>query len=395
MLDANFVYIPGGWDADGDAVVENGFFLAKYEARSANVPVSDTTALGGLLSAESVYDSTLQRFKSRLCDNSNGGDGTDSDSTDNTGACRGNRYQLASSSLAVANAVQQVTFAPAGTPYVALTPLQARLALRSSPVNPDGSKGGPYPIGLPSEQQALQVVRLAINNPANWVGGVVGTGALVQGHSDNSPAHTLSVGNANDAYDQTGNSSASGAGQRRTLKIRNGIMARDFSVPLTHEVEIWDFAGNAAEWTSGIVSANALTSAPAGRAGGDRFANGLSELESYTGSNVSGPAGDISSMPVWWKPILVTGTILGVTTGVGTYHDGFGGSDLNGDGKSDGGFTNENYGYGAESYGDGFVNVARGGHFALGSVGGLAHADLQNGLGRSQAQTGFRASAAN
>ncbi len=34
MVDAGFVYIPGGFDVDNDGVIDNGFWMSKYEARS-------------------------------------------------------------------------------------------------------------------------------------------------------------------------------------------------------------------------------------------------------------------------------------------------------------------------------------------------------------------------
>ena len=40
MVANNFVYIPGGFDVDGDGIEEGGFWLAKYEARESNVSVS-------------------------------------------------------------------------------------------------------------------------------------------------------------------------------------------------------------------------------------------------------------------------------------------------------------------------------------------------------------------
>ena len=394
MTAANFVLVPGGWDVDGDGATEPAFFMARYEAKSTGVANASTANLPQLLAGPIVYNRTAMRFADRLCDNTDGGDGTDADTTDATGACRGNKYALAGTGLATPGTVDQVAFAPAGTPYVGLTWFEARLALRASPVDAAATSGGPFAIELPTEKQALQVVRLAINNAENWIGGVVGTGLLYQGHSDNAPANALAVANAADGYDQTGNSSVSGAGQRRTLVLANGKVARDFTVPLTHRVEIWDFSGNVAEWTLGVLAANHSTSSPTGRAGGDRFADGLSELENYSGGNLSGPTGDIASMPAWWKPILNAGTILGAAAGVGVYHDGFSGSDLNADGKSDGGLTNTNYGYGTAGYPEGFVCTLRGGHYASGSQAGIATADLQNGPGRVTSQIGFRAAAA-
>ena len=394
LLAANFVLVPGGWDVDGDGVIEPAFYLATYEAKSTGIGVTDVATLPDVIAGSIVYNATSKRVTDRLCNNASGGTGAAAGSSDGAGACRGNRYSLASTSLATPSAVNTVEFAAVGLPYAGLTWMQARLALRESPVDAAAAAGGPYAIDLPTEAQSQQVVRLAINQAQNWTSGAVGTGVLFQGHTDNTPAAALAVTDAADPYSGTGNSVASGPAQRRTLRLANGVMARDFTLPLSHAVVVWDFSGNLAEWTRGVIAATHNTSTTAGRAGGDRFANGLSELENYTGTNVSGPAGDIASMPAWWKPKLKDDTVLGTAHGAGTYHDGFSGSDVDGDGKSDGAFTNSNYGYGASSYVDGYAAVLRGGHFGAGSSAGAAAADVQNGLGRSLPQVGFRASAA-
>ncbi|HXH31335.1 MAG TPA: fibronectin type III domain-containing protein, partial [Bacteriovoracaceae bacterium] len=75
---------------------------------------------------------------------------------------------------------------------------------------------------------------------SNWAGGVVGTGALFRGHSDNGPASGLTVSDTTDLYNGTGNTAAqamgSGKEQRRTFTLSNGEV-------------IWDLAGNIFEWT--------------------------------------------------------------------------------------------------------------------------------------------------
>jgi hypothetical protein len=40
MVEAGYDYIPGGFDVDGDGINEDGFWLARYEARSAGNPVT-------------------------------------------------------------------------------------------------------------------------------------------------------------------------------------------------------------------------------------------------------------------------------------------------------------------------------------------------------------------
>jgi hypothetical protein len=68
--------------------------------------------------------------------------------------------------------------------------------------------------------------------PANWSGNAVGTGFIYSGHNDNSPNKVLAAGALDsDGYFGTGNSSSSGANQKRTLVTSKGDV-------------IWDFAGN-------------------------------------------------------------------------------------------------------------------------------------------------------
>jgi hypothetical protein len=76
---------------------------------------------------------------------------------------------------------------------------------------------------------------------SNWSSGVVGTGMLNRGHSDNSPGSALAVTDVNDPYNGTGNNSGQAAGsgweQRRRHTLSNGQT-------------IWDLAGNIFEWVN-------------------------------------------------------------------------------------------------------------------------------------------------
>lgn len=94
---------------------------------------------------------------------------------------------------------------------------------------------------LVSENEWLTVAHNVVSVAANWSGGAVGSGYLYSGHNDNVPANFLDA-SANDAdgYVGTGNP---GTNQKRTLTLTNGQV-------------IWDFAGNAGEWTAGTMAGN-------------------------------------------------------------------------------------------------------------------------------------------
>ena len=91
---------------------------------------------------------------------------------------------------------------------------------------------------LISEAEWMTIAANVLSVASNWNGGVVGSSYIFRGHSDNAPANLLdATSNDNDGYFGTGNVNGS---QRRTLTLTNGEV-------------IWDFAGNAYEWTSGVV----------------------------------------------------------------------------------------------------------------------------------------------
>jgi hypothetical protein len=96
--------------------------------------------------------------------------------------------------------------------------------------------------GLITEAQWLTIAADVMSVPDNWTGGAVGSGALYSGHNDASPNNMIAASTSDTSgYTGTGNSGTSN--QRRTLKLTNGEV-------------IWDFAGNAGEWTSGTVTGN-------------------------------------------------------------------------------------------------------------------------------------------
>jgi hypothetical protein len=94
--------------------------------------------------------------------------------------------------------------------------------------------------GLVSNPEWMTIARDIENTSRNWSGGIVGSGHIPRGHSDNSPANALAVRDINDPYHGTNNSSAQNPGtgweQKRVHSLSNGS-------------EIWDFSGNVWEFT--------------------------------------------------------------------------------------------------------------------------------------------------
>lgn len=98
---------------------------------------------------------------------------------------------------------------------------------------------------LMSEAEWMTIASSIISVPSNWSGGAVGSGYIFRGHGDSNPSGPLAASTDDtNGYYGTGNSSASGTDQRRTLTLTNGQV-------------IWDFAGNVWQWTSGDINANA------------------------------------------------------------------------------------------------------------------------------------------
>lgn len=90
---------------------------------------------------------------------------------------------------------------------------------------------------LITEAEWLTIAQNVMLVASNWTGGVVGSGEMYVGHTDNSPTSRIAGStDDNDGYYLTGNTAPSN--QRRTLTLSNGEV-------------IWDFVGNAYEWTQG------------------------------------------------------------------------------------------------------------------------------------------------
>jgi hypothetical protein len=389
MQAAGFVYVPGAWDVTGEGVQRSGFFIAAYDAKDSGTALPAARHVTDLLQGGQVYNATKKTYADRLCNN--GASGKDTDSTDSTGSCRGNQYGAAGVATIDGTGVHGAVFTPAGAPYVGLSWLEARASLLASQVDAAGSMGGPYAVDLPSELQWMQLVQTVINNPVNWTSGQVGAGAVYRGHSDGVPAMPLPVSHTADRYSDTGNSSADGPDQGRYFVVANGIVTRDFSLPLNYSAKVWDLSGNVSQWTLGLYGSLAATSTSRTRTGGDHFADGLSELFDYSGTNLSGAGTAITTMPGWLKPARGRTTVLVRVFGAGVYNDGSPDSDTDGNGVSNGSYSSFDVGYGQNSYVDHYAAVLRGAPFSTGSNAGVAGLDLENGVSRRLANAGFRA----
>ena len=120
---------------------------------------------------------------------------------------------------------------PAGSPWVNINQTDARIAC--------SNLGTGYK--LITDPEWVTVARITELDSTNWDSGIVYSGSMWRGHSDNSPGNALSVSDVNDYYDQTGNSNPSI--ERRTLNISGNL--------------IWDLGGNVWEWTNDTFNSNA------------------------------------------------------------------------------------------------------------------------------------------
>ena len=202
----NFVYIPGGFDVDGDGENEKGFWLAKYEARETNETVS-TAGLGTVAELIRnnflVYNTATKHFDRQLA------------SDDTT-------YTSSQISSIIGFGAKRVHFTDEGNATGAYSAIEAIVSLEASQV-----RGSAWHISLPSEKQWMQVVKLVINNQDNWNSGKVGEGKIYRGAR----------------YQTT---------ERRYLVVRNGLLGNDPKVPKDYSVHVYDLSGNLAEWTTGM-----------------------------------------------------------------------------------------------------------------------------------------------
>ncbi len=114
------------------------------------------------------------------------------------------------------------------TPWVSISQTDA---ITDSP-NVAGCSG----CHLITEAEWMTIAQNVLAVPSNWSGGAVGSGYIYSGHNDGAPNNALAA-DTNDANGYYGETNV-GGNQRRTLTLTNGEV-------------IWDFAGNAWEWTSG------------------------------------------------------------------------------------------------------------------------------------------------
>ena len=118
-----------------------------------------------------------------------------------------------------------------GTPWVSIS---QQTAMNNSP-NVSGCTG----CHLITEAEWLTIAQNVLGVASNWSTGIVGSGTVYRGHSDNQPTGSLEA-STNDADGYYGETNT-GGNQRRTLTLSNGEV-------------IWDLAGNVYDWTSGTVT---------------------------------------------------------------------------------------------------------------------------------------------
>jgi formylglycine-generating enzyme required for sulfatase activity len=121
----------------------------------------------------------------------------------------------------------------AGTPWVSITQYDARTACAAS---------GKH---LITEKEWLQIAKNVEQVGWNWSGGIVGSGQMSDGHSDNSPGNSLAASTDDDPCFGTGQSCnlTTWNSQRRTYELSNGEY-------------IWDLGGNVWDWVDGFTYEN-------------------------------------------------------------------------------------------------------------------------------------------
>ncbi len=311
MVENGFIYIPGEFDVDGDGIDENGFWLSKYEAKITNkdanlTKISDIRSF--IVKNFKAYNSANKKFDQNLT------------ATD----------YLATSATKIATLESKIAvFEQFGKVYNNVSPLEALISLNDSQID------GGYAITLPSEKQWMQIVKLIINNPKNWVDQKIGESRLI---------NTTGI---------------------KDFIIANNILGVDKNIPIDYERNVTNLANGVSEWTLGAINIS----------------------DKFIGGDFLGKAefNELESAPTWWKPILKNQTIpLTSAFGVGKYHNG---SSLNG--TID---VLEVTPYGTGEI-DPYAIVARGGSDSKDDkdLAGISAAKLTYGLGYKDITVGFRA----
>jgi hypothetical protein len=317
MVANNYVYIPGGFDVDGDGIDESGFWLAKFEARESNETITGLNMLNVrdvIRNNFLVYNPETKLFDSQL------------DINDTT-------YKTEALSSILNFHANRVSFTDEGNATGSYSPIEAVIAMEYSQV-----KDSPWHVSLPTEKQWMQVVKLVINNQANWTSGEIGKGKLYQGKKF-------------DAQD------------RRYFVIQNNVLGEDLYVPKNYRVRVYDLAGNLAEWTKGMFSIE------------NRFLGGAAGMVEY---NMLG-----SDTPRWWLPILEgENAPLHSLYGIGKYFDG----------SNTSGATDTLNLIGVTGDVDPYAVVCRGGSASKGDeeLVGISAAKLNYGPGFKDPAIGFR-----
>ena len=118
---------------------------------------------------------------------------------------------------------------PSGRPWVQITRDEAEEKCKKLGRN----------YSLITNSQWMVIARNIENNPVNWLSGVVGSGVMFRGHSDDEPSQSLAASQDSEGYAGTENSSSD--------SVHNGKLEKRTHILSGGEV-IWDLGGNVWEW---------------------------------------------------------------------------------------------------------------------------------------------------
>jgi hypothetical protein len=229
----------------------------------------------------------------------------------------------------------------ASTPWVNITQPTAQAACRSLGTNYD----------LISNSEWLTIGANMAQVASNWSSGVVGTGTMNVGHSDNNPASACAASTDDTlAWLQTDctpkNSSSGGTwSQRRTHYLSTGAV-------------IWDLAGNTWDWTSYVIPNN--NAKPYVTADGAPVNNWreFTQLNAGLTSMTRGEITPTNAMKAFWNDTWASSAY-----GMGQFYSG-----LNGSGGA----------------------LLRGSHWGAGTVSGVFAGTIILSAPSAQADIGFR-----